>query len=350
MIKLSIPFTKDNKILSLVNDKYLDYIEEIYMPVPNEIIASARPYEANEASVYADLLESQIKLAKDKGLKVTFVANKQFIDYKSLRKTSVLLCDFLKKMKEKYDIDKVIISNLYILRQYGTYIKSLGIEIELSVLMGIRSVESFEQIMSVVPFATSICLSDAFVHDIDAMRYIKKMYPDMQIKLIPNHGCFVNCASEHQHHNYCASTMEAENGNSLTYSSNSELNIANGLCATCGDKFGHDRLLNNVSFIRPNDAHLYDGVVDLFKISGRTHPAENIIRTVEAYIDESYSGSLSDLLDISIGVEPGVINDELPNEIGARRSNCNHKCYKCHYCEMIDNFKKSHIVSDNIEV
>lgn len=350
MIKLSIPFTKDNILLSLVKDNHIEYIEEIFMPIPNDILASARPFFEEESEQYKSILEDQVKLAKSKGIKVTLIANKQFIPHEKLRSTSAKVYNYLKDIKDKYDIDKVIISNLYILRQYGEHIREMGIEIELSVLVGINSVDAFEQIINTTPSISSVCLGDNFIHDVDAIRYIKKTYPHIQLKIIPNHGCFVNCASEQQHHNYSACTFSSNNWDPIAHSNNSELMLVNSLCATCRSEYGFDRTLKDVSFIRPEDTYLYDGLIDLFKVSGREHDAKEVIGIIEAYGKCSYDGSLANLLDMNIGVRDDVLNNNLPSDIGVRRSTCNHKCYKCHYCESIGNFEKSHTTSTNIEV
>lgn len=350
MIKLSIPFTKDNKILSLVKEEHLNYIDEIYIPVPHSIIESARPYGAEESEYHKDNIENHIALAKSKGLKVTLIANKQFIEHTKLRSTSIRLCKFLKEMKDKYDIDKVILSNLYIIGQYGDYIREMGIEIELSVLVGINSVEAFTQIVSTNSCITNVCLGDAFLHDVEAIAYLRKYYPDIKLKIIPNHGCLVNCASEQQHHNYSACTFAPDSDDPVSCSNNAELRIAVNTCATCRvytEKNG--RNLWDISFVRPEDSNLYDGLIDNFKISGREWPASEMIQIIEAYGKQEYNGSIETLLDMGVKSNVGLLNENFPREFGTRRSTCGHQCYKCNYCKITSDFVKSHFDEKIIE-
>lgn len=350
MIKLSIPFTKDNRILSLVKGEHLSYISEIFMPVPHSIIESARPYMAATQKEYETLIEENVKRAKEMGLKVSFVANKQFIPHEKLRSTSLKLCKFLKRMKEEYDIDKVVLSNLYIIQQYGELIQSMGIEVELSILAGIDSYSALKEYLTIAPHITSVCLSDKLVHNLDEIAAIKQDFAGVSLKIIPNHGCLIGCPFEKQHHHYSACTFAEETDDMIQNSINIELNIANDTCAGCRRYLSNaERHIKEMSFIRPEDIHLYVGAIDMLKISGREHSAENVIEMIEAYGAQNYDGDLEEILDMN-RAENTLPNKGFPQGFGQKRSGCKNQCYKCNYCNIIQQFVKSHLNEENIEV
>lgn len=350
MKNLSIPFTKDGLLLSLVKEKHLKYIHDVYMPIPHSIIGSGRPYSLEEAAEYEHHFEEYLKQANELGIKVTLVANKQIIDANKVRSTSVRLCNFLKNINQKYKIHKIVLSNIFIIRQYGQYIRDLGIEVELSVMNNIITVGSFEQMVSVMPVISSVCLGDDMVHDLDGIKYIKETYPNIQLKIIPNHGCLVNCIGAQQHHNYASCTYGDNDGSIANMSHIAELRLVHDICATCRTHIAKvGRKLNEISFIRPEDIELYEPYINLFKLSGRDLLAEEVIAMIEAYGGRDYDGNIFRLLDMNMHVEE-ISNKRFPQEFGKKRANCNHKCYKCHYCENISEFVKSRTNSENIEV
>lgn len=344
MIKLSIPFTKDNLMLSLVKEEHLKYVEEIYMPVPHSIIESARSYDECEQNDYELNVESYVKQAKDLGLKVNFIANKQFISPEKLRSTSLRLCKFLKRMKELYDIDKVTLSNFYIIGQYGEYIKEMGIDIELSVLVNVDSYSALKEILTVHPCLSSVCLSDKMIHRADELAVIKDHFSSTELKLIPNHGCLIGCPFEKQHHNYLAYTFSKESDDMIKNALNTELRIANEACAGCWKYLSlKERHIREMSFIRPDDVDVYKGIIDKMKISGRVHPAETMIRVIEAYGKRSFDGNIEELLDLNVHHSVNIPNAGFPREFGEKRSNCKNECYKCNYCNTVYQFVKSHL-------
>lgn len=351
MIKLSIPLTKDNYILSVVEKEILEYVDEVYMPVPHSILESARPYEEDQMIDYEANVETYVQQAKDLGLKVSFVANKQFIQPEKLRSTGMKLSRFLKDMKDKYDIDKVVISNLYILKQYGEHIEEMGIQIELSVLAGIDSYSALKEILAVAPCITSVCLSDKMIHKLDEVAVMKEHFSSVELKLIPNHGCLTGCPFEKQHHHYSASTFAKQSEDMIQNAVNSELRIANNECAGCRSYLqATERLIKETSFIRPEDTYVYDGIIDKFKISGREHTAERMIRIIEAYAKQKFEGPIEELFDMSVPHNEQCLNEQFPREFGAKRANCNNQCYKCNYCDIVSQFTKSHSNKENIEV
>lgn len=342
MVRLSIPFTKDGNMLSLVKEKHLEHIEEIYMPLPMGVFSSCRPYSKEEAEEYGANYESHIAEAKSKGIKVNIIANGQFLDVETSRKKAIKLVKIIQELKAKYDIDKITFSSFYIISQYGTVFRDMGLDVELSIIADIDTVESAEQAIEMAKSVNSICLGDQFAHNVDGIKYLKEKYPNISFKLIPNHGCFVNCAGRHQHHHYC-SLEDIEAHDEETYTMRDDLYKMREKSATCRSCIS-TRKLNDISVIRPEDIYLYDNAVDIFKISGREHRAEDILRVIDSYINNHYDGFLDDLLDMSmLSDTDNIQNRHIPKEFGEKRSNCNHLCFKCGYCTVIHDLLKGEV-------
>ena len=316
------------------------------MPIPYSIMESGRPLHHDEAKEYEDIFEEQVKLAREKGIKVNLIANKQYIPHEKLRSTGMRVCKLVERLNSLYGIDKLTLSNIYLMQQYGEHIKSMGVKIEMSIMINANTPDAVEQLMTTLPVIDSICLGDAFAHNIDAIAYLKEKYPNLELKLIPNHGCLINCIGNQQHHNYSSCVFDEESSDPIRLSRNNELAIANNVSATCRcyiNKNGKN--LNEMSFIRPEDTYVYDGLIDMLKISGREHTAEYILNIIEAYSNEKYIGVVDNLLDMSAGLIR-LRNEHFPQDFGKKRSTCMHQCYKCNYCKIISDFVKTHTTLD----
>jgi collagenase-like PrtC family protease len=340
MNKLSIPYTKDNRILDLLGDKELQYVKEIFMPLPYNIFKSGRVYGEYETNAYSQIYKSQIQKAKSMGLQVSMLATKIIIDYNTgLVEISRAMRE-IESLKRDYDIDKVVISNLTFLSTYGEYLKGLGLKIEMSTISDIDCIEKVDQMMALFPFIDSVCLNNTFIFNHDDIVYLKSKYPNLELKILVNHGCIVNCMAHIVHHNYLAEVIyDVKDMSDMrrwqAYSNQREITrtckTCERYCANSGQGFN---IISEMSYIRPEDVHLYDDVIDLFKLSGREHDAEDIIKYINAYGEEKCDGDFGELMDFPFGIF-NIDNQGFPEEFGKQRSNCGHKCHKCTYCQGI---------------
>lgn len=341
MRKLSIPYTKDNKIIDLITMDELAYIEEIYMPLPYDIIPSGRMYTCDEDNIYKGIFDEQIKKAKYIGIKVNLLATKPILEIDKGVSLMLRAVKELERVKRLYDVDKVSIGSPTFLKIHGEYLKSLGYEIELSILANIDSVEKIEQVLTINPFVDSICVGNALIHELEGLQYIKSKYPKLKLKVLINHMCMTNCMSHIEHHNLYSSLfhdkIDMEDIENWRLVSNSKLMLPN--CKSCVHYVASHKInpIKECSFIRPEDLNIYDNVVDLFKISGREHQAEAVISYIKAYGSRMFDGNFFDICDIPYNVNIKLDNSKFPKNYGSIKSNCNHKCYKCNYCDSILN-------------
>ena len=110
-----------------------------------------------------------------------------------------------------------------------------------------------------------------------------------QMYLLANSGCLNNCSAHTFHDNLVAHEKEiAAMDNGYSFKS---------ACSTFLQKEqNRNRLLELTNFIRPEDVHLYEGLVPALKLATRVH--ENPVRILNAYIDKkSFSGNVLGLLE-----------------------------------------------------
>ena len=336
MKKLSIPYTKDNKILDLLGDN-IQYVREIFMPLPYDIFKSGRPYGNDELENYKSLMDSQIQKAKLMGLEVAMLASKTFLDTDTGINSMNKSVRELARLKENFDIDKVKISNFAFLKNKGEYIKSIGLNIEMSVMADIDTFEKVDQVMTLYPYIDCICLHNTFIFMLDDIKYIKEKYPKLELKIMVNHGCLINCASHAQHHDMLsciAGNIDMEDPEQWRIASNRNILLPSS--KICSYYVNADTInpLRESAHIRPEDLHYYDDVIDMFKISGREQNAQYIVGVIKAFGERMYDGDIRMLLDMPYQM-PYMDNTKFPENYMERKLNCNHKCYKCNYCDTI---------------
>ena len=151
----------------------------------------------------------------------------------------------------------------------------------------------------------------------------KKLY------LLANGGCLYNCPARVFHDNLVAHERELrEMDNALAYK------------GQCAEYFARETdrsaYLRRLSFIRPEDVPLYEGLADGMKLATRVHRApEQVLR---AYCAGRYTGNLLSLLepDHAAGLYPSVIeNSLLPGDFGKTTLRCGRRCEEgepCGYC------------------
>jgi collagenase-like PrtC family protease len=92
-------------------------------------------------------------------------------------------------------------------------------------------------------------------------------------------------------------------------------------------------------WIRPEDLRKYADITNYYKLVGRDLPNSKVLRSVKAYMQESWDGDLMDIVASSLGafaLKHGIyLDNKKLGEVGFfnQVSNCGQKCYQCNYCE-----------------
>ncbi|MEG6617614.1 hypothetical protein V6C27_14555 [Peptococcaceae bacterium 1198_IL3148] len=312
MKKLSIPYTMQSGELLYdhLTNEYLQYVKEIYMPLPFEIIGSARTPDPKHILHYSKIFDNEVSKFNKKPIDVVLVVNNPAIP----RDKYDEIINKIEEIKDK--IKKVIISDFYFLDYSHKIFENFNIEIEMSVISELNSIEKIRHFLEAYPSVNSFCLYYNFLYDIDSLKELRKEFKHTKFKVIVNHGCFYNCPFSFQHHF--------------------------ALCQSDFPKFfckGYNKkrnLLKEIQFVRPESLNLYDDYIDIYKISGRQHSHEKILRMIKSYGERKESEFINGILDLNAKIKVDRIpNNAIPPEYDEIRSKCKKQCHKCGYCDKL---------------
>ena len=155
----------------------------------------------------------------------------------------------------------------------------------------------------------------------------RKHFPKVKLTLLANEGCLDSCPFKLAHDAQIALANTGLIANE-THAINQELGCIRELTA-------HPAELCKSPFIRPEDLHHYEGVVEVIKLCGRTLGPAFLQRVVRAYAGRRHEGNLLDLMDTMewLAKRLYVANEELPADFLARLSSCDKNCRVCSYCQ-----------------
>lgn len=144
---------------------------------------------------------------------------------------------------------------------------------------------------------------------------------------LANSGCLNFCSARTFHDNLVAHETELmKKDNGLIFKS---------ACSEFLKKGENKRRFFEVTnFIRPEDVSLYEEYFNCLKLATRVSKIPE--RTVDAYINGSYRGLITDLLepDNAFSMYPYVLENRLiPSDFGLVTGNCNKNCKNCGYCQ-----------------
>jgi collagenase-like PrtC family protease len=150
-----------------------------------------------------------------------------------------------------------------------------------------------------------------------------------RLKLMVNEGCLYRCPFRKFHFNYI-SHKSSELGEV-------EPDVFFG---NCGEVIRNDnsQILKS-GWVRPEDARKYEGITAFFKIVGRARPRSMVVRTVRAYLSESWDGDLLDIVSSSLNrfaLDHGAYLDNKSlgrNHFFDKVTSCDMDCRRCGFCE-----------------
>ena len=155
---------------------------------------------------------------------------------------------------------------------------------------------------------------------------IRQTYPSIKIELLANEGCILHCPFKlaHDAHISLTNTGEARDFN---FSTNRKFGCHPYF-------FNHPERFFKSPFIRPEDIGRYRLFADTIKLCGRTLGPRFLSVCVDAYIEESYSGNLLEIMDATCWMsdlyhienkwlDPGFLNVV---------TKCNKFCADCNHC------------------
>jgi len=147
-----------------------------------------------------------------------------------------------------------------------------------------------------------------------------------RLVMLANSGCLRYCPGQVFHDNMVAHEREIDE----------TANIPNWTPHICWNLY-RDRknwpATLQATWIRPEDLHHYEGIVDGFKLATRMHVNPRLV--IHAYASRRYQGNLLDLFEPGFGpaFAPYIIDStKIPDDWFERTSQCDGMCMDCTYC------------------
>ena len=126
------------------------------------------------------------------------------------------------------------------------------------------------------------------------------------LHILANSGCLNHCSAHIFHDNLVAHEQEiAKMDNAYQFS---------GICRDyLKDPRHHKSLIEDTSFIRPEDVQKYEPYFDSIKLATRVHRCPEMV--LQTYIRARYSGNILELLEPAHSIYPYVVENGDPLRI-----------------------------------
>jgi collagenase-like PrtC family protease len=321
-LEFSVPYNENIDCLEEISglkNYNNNKITEIYLSGPQEYSASGRIMDMLDI----DNFLSTVKRIHSKGLKVNLVMNPtcegdEWYSPLTLKKT----IDYLNIVHKEYGIESVTIANpiyIEIIRKHFS-----EIEICASVL---GDIDCVQRALIYSDMGADIITPDASINrNLPVLLEIKKV-TKKKLRIMVNEGCLYKCPFRKFHFNY-VSHISKKAGMDFVFVP---------YCNRIIEKDASQILKSD--WIRPEDMRKYSNITNYFKIVGRDLPNSKVLRSVKAYMQESWDGDLMDIVASSLGafaLKHGIyLDNKKLGEVGFfnKVSACGQNCYSCNYCE-----------------
>lgn len=328
-IEFSVPYNNDPATLPEIfrmKAQNGNRVREIYLSGPQDFSGSGRIAPEMNLAQFALLVES----IRKEGIRVNLLLN-SICEGSGWYSSGVLnsTMEYLKQAHEGFGVEAVTIANPLYIREVRRRFPNL--EICASVLGDIDSVEK------AVVFRRAG--ADVITPDVDINRNLGllkriKERTGAEIKLMVNEGCLFRCAFRKFHFNYIShKSRKPDKG------MKSEGNVFSLNCIQLS-KHDPSQLLKS-GWVRPEDLRRYHEITSYFKLVGRTSSKSMVVRSVDAYMNESWDGDLLELMAgnlYSAGMSQLMhLDNKALDEAGffERVAGCDKECSECEYCSAL---------------
>ena len=200
------------------------------------------------------------------------------------------------------------------------------IEVRASVNMRLTTLQAFKYL---APLFDSYYLGRDVQRNLETVRRFSDWCRANGKKLciLANSGCLRNCPWQTYHDNLIAHSDEAMKVENVK-------GWSPHLCWTLYKDPKNFAEILKATWIRPEDLHHYEGLVDVVKLATRQHANPDMV--IGAYERGSFEGNLLDLFEpgFSPAFYPQFIdNTAFPADWFERTGSCSRECMNCGYCE-----------------
>jgi collagenase-like PrtC family protease len=340
-LEFSIPYNNDPESLREIfrlKEHQGNRIREIYLSGPQEFSGSGRIAPELNFDEFAGVVHS----IHAQGIRVNLLLN-SICEGSDWYSPGVLhsTMEYLRRAHQDHGVEAVTIANPLYIREVRKRFPQ--IEISASVLSDIDCVQ--KAVVFRKAGADVITPHVDINRDLALLKRIKEK-TGAEIKLMVNEGCLFRCAFRKFHFNYI-SHKSRKPGPGKTARAEDNVFSLNCLQLSKNDL---SQILKS-GWIRPEDAGRYvhpnkpkSGLVGdpeisrYFKLVGRTSSTPMLLRSVEAYLSETWNGDLLELMAgnlYSIAMSHLLhLDNKSLDEAGffAKVTSCDKECSECGYC------------------
>ena len=321
---------EEGEPFSAIVADYRDRIGEVYFPWVGQ--PSGRPLLGYGTEATPDdvqlTLESELKAFRRMGVKLDLLLNANCYGARAI---SEELADEVASIIEHLGAlgccpEIVTTASPMIARTIKKHFSA--IEVRASVNMRIGSVQAMGYVQD---------LFDSFYLQRDLQRnigYVRKVREwcdrhGKKLCLLANSGCLRFCPGQTFHDNLIAHSAEAEE----------QKNLPDWNPHVCWNLYRDpDNFVEilRATWIRPEDLHLYEGLIDTAKLATRQHAHPRMV--IGAYAAGRFGGNLLDLLEpgFAPAFAPRVVdNAAFPSDWAEHIGRCPGDCETCSYCREV---------------
>ena len=202
------------------------------------------------------------------------------------------------------------------------------IEVRASVNMKIGTVKGMEYLSDLFD---SFHVQREYNRDLEHLGALKEWADEngKRLVILANSGCFHSCSGQTFHDNLVAHESE------ICEIKNMEDFLPYVCWRMLKNPENRHMLLEN-TWIRPEDIHHYEGIVDTVKLATRMHSHPGMV--IDAYARRRFIGNTLDLFEPGFGraIAPYIIsNADFPADWFEKTSTCKKQCHKCGYCKSV---------------
>jgi len=297
-------------------------ISEIYLSCPQVYSGSGRVTPRLSQDHFFDV----VNLIHRHNIRVNLILNPtcQGADWYTQKSFQSTL-DFLAMMHGDLKVEAVTLANPVYIQKVKKQLPSM--EVCASVL---SDVDCLQRAVLIREAGADTITPDANINrNIELLKQIKKA-TGAKIKIMVNEGCLYRCPYRKYHFNFVSHWSKE-----LEHSTMQGQDFFDFCLAIT--KKDHSQILKSC-WVRPEDLYRYAEITSFFKVVGRTRPKSLVLRASKAYMSQSYTGNLIDIVCSSInafGLAYGayIDNQELGNSgFVDKVTSCSNDCYNCNYC------------------
>ncbi len=277
-------------------DEFGPHIREVYFPMPAEVIGSGRPPQP-AAHLQAFLMQSRLARA---------VLVNPITLPRPVEEIAPAIIEALRRLVGEYGVASATVSNLLLAARIRDALP--GLPLAASILMDITHPN---QALMLKGICDTLVPSGRVMRDLPALRGLRAAFAG-RLRLIANEGCLPGCPYRVQHF----------------YEMGAGFPRPGSLCGELLEREPWMRLTG--AWVLPQHLHLFNGVVDDWKLAGRVtlREAPTYRKVLGAYVRHS------PLRPSEIGGGPALPLGplEIDEAFYAHTLLCGRRCHECKVC------------------